>query len=183
MRGNKISEKLLLHRIRTKRDPQAFGELYDLYIDKIYRFIFFKVSSKEIAEDITSDVFLKTWNYLTDGKKREIKSFSGLLYRVARTSLVDFYRKQGREISRSEDLLQNIIIDDDQYKLIHNRYEVEQVLKVVSTMKRDYQEILTLRYIDELSVSEIADILEKKSTNVRVTIHRALKVLKKLIDS
>jgi len=70
-------EKLLVHKVQEKKDNEAFGELYDLYIEKIYRFVFIKLSNKEEAEDITSEVFLKTWNYLTaDKKQSEIKSFS-----------------------------------------------------------------------------------------------------------
>jgi RNA polymerase sigma-70 factor (ECF subfamily) len=89
---NKISEKLLLYRIQAKQDSEAFGQLYDTYVKQIYRFVYFKVSSREEAEDVTADVFLKTWNYLRENK--EVKSFSGLLYRVARTSIIDLYRSR-----------------------------------------------------------------------------------------
>ena len=67
----KMEEKALLFKIRTKKDSAAFGELYNLYVEKIYRFVFFKINNKEETEDITSDVFLKVWNYLIENRKKE----------------------------------------------------------------------------------------------------------------
>ena len=62
---NIFSESLIFQKLKYK-DKQAFGELYDYYVDDIYRFIFFRVNSKEDAEDLTSAVFLKTWNYFLE---------------------------------------------------------------------------------------------------------------------
>jgi DNA-directed RNA polymerase specialized sigma24 family protein len=73
---NKRSDTILLHRVEANHDPEAFAELYDRYVKQIYRFIYFKVSGHEEAEDLTADVFLKTWNYIQEGK--EVKSFSGI---------------------------------------------------------------------------------------------------------
>ena len=64
-----ISEKILLYLERTKQDPDAFSELYDAYVKRIYRFVYFKVSGHEEAEDITADVFLKVWNHIIEGKE------------------------------------------------------------------------------------------------------------------
>ena len=62
------AEKKLLYRLQYNQDPEAFTGLYDLYVKRIYRFVFFKVSSHEEAEDITSEVFLKAWRYITEKK-------------------------------------------------------------------------------------------------------------------
>ena len=98
----KISEKILLYKVQTKKDPEAYAKLYDLYVKRIYRFVFFKVSSEVEAEDITSDVFLKAWNYLNANK--EVKSFSGLLYRMARNAVIDLYRAKSNstEVTMAE---------------------------------------------------------------------------------
>ena len=84
---NTLQEKLLVYRLQTHKDTEAFAELYDLYIKRIYRFVFFKVGTHEDAEDIVSETFLRTWNVISEGG--ELKSFSGLLYRVARNLIVD----------------------------------------------------------------------------------------------
>ena len=60
-----FKEQLLLIRLK-KKDKDAFAQLYDLYVTSIYRFIFFKVPTRQDAEDLTSETFLKIWNYLSD---------------------------------------------------------------------------------------------------------------------
>lgn len=77
----KISEKNLALQASYERRPRAFAQLYTLP-KRIYSFVFFKVSNREEAEDITSEVFLKAWRYINE--KKDIDSFSGLLYRLAR---------------------------------------------------------------------------------------------------
>ena len=138
--------------------------------------------NKEEAEDITSDVFLKTWNYLTsDTHKDVIRSFSGLIYRIARNALVDFFRHKS---TRQECTLDTLEIEDtnNAFEKIEVHHEAEYVIRVLKKMKREYQEIILLRYVEELSIAEISDILNKKKTNVRVTLHRALVILKSLLQ-
>lgn len=176
----KVSEKLLLLKIKTKKDPDAFANLYDLYIEKIYRFVYFKVNNKEEAEDIVSDVFLKVWNYLIESKKREIESFSGLIYQITRNKVIDYYRKKAKEKNYSlEDVV--ILAPDKNFAKIETNLEVERLLKYIKKLKSDYQEVLMLRYIEDLGIGEIAKILDKKKTNVRVILHRATKKLKQII--
>lgn len=176
------TEKKLLYRVTEKKDPEAFGLLYDSYVSKIYRFIYFKVSNKEDAEDISSEVFLKTWNYLTQSKHGEIKSFSGLVYKIARNTLIDHYRKQGSKQEISLDMVTDVADIQDRYQEIDIKHEAQKILSVLKKMKREYQEVLLLRYIEELSVAEIAIILEKGQVNIRVTLHRAIKVAKNLLN-
>ena len=177
-----LIEKKLLYKIKKDRDAEAYGELYNLYIEKIYRFVSFKVSSRSEAEDLTSDIFLKAWNYLAEGKYGDIRNFSGFIYKVARTTLIDFYRKKGKEQLCSIEDLPEFGVEAVEYGSIHDRYEAEKILKAVKKMKREYQEIIILRYMDSLSGSEIANILGKSTVNVRVTLHRALQVLKHILQ-
>src|SRR3989338_11153519 len=88
----KIEEKILFYKIK-KNERQAFIKAYDLYIDQLYRFIYFKVGSKEEAEDLCSAVFLKAWNYILEKSLIEEKSLKALLYKIARNSIIDYYRK------------------------------------------------------------------------------------------
>ncbi|MFA6427554.1 MAG: RNA polymerase sigma factor [Candidatus Magasanikbacteria bacterium] len=185
MKSN-IGEKLLVYRVQQKKDKDAFAELYDLYIEKIYRFIYVKVSHKEQAEDLTSEVFLKTWNYLVGSASEKsdlsIKSFSGLIYKIARNSVVDFYRKNSSRAEYGLEAAEEIFVESREFETVQAKTEMEQMLRVLKKMKREYQEIVMLRYIEELSVKEIAEILGKNVIAVRVTLHRALQVLKKLME-
>lgn len=182
---HKFNEKKLVYRVRVHKDTEAFGELYDRYVSKIYRFIYLKVSHKEEAEDIASDVFLKTWNYLTDVQRetdKEIKSFSGLIYTITRTSLVDFYRSRARRKECTIEVLEAVAHDTNIEESTAREQQMEGVLKNLKMMKREYQEIIVLKYIEELSTTEISQILDKSAVSVRVTLHRALKILKKMLE-
>lgn len=176
----KIKERKLLFDVRTKKDKQAFGRLYDLYVEKIYRFVYFKVSNKEEAEDITSEVFLKTWNYLMENTEKEVVSFSGLIYRITRNGIIDFYRKKAKinEVSLEEGVekLSGVSLQED----METKSDVDRLMILIKKLKQDYQEVLILKHIEELSIAEIAEIVGKSSVSVRVTLHRAVNKLKEI---
>lgn len=173
----------MLLRLR-KKDPEAFGKVYDLYVEPIYRFIYFKVSSQQDAEDLTSEVFMKVWAYVSETDD-EIENLRALLYRSARNLVIDFYRKNSkREILPDEEVLLNIQDDKQQSLLqkIDEDIEMQNIEKVLRQLKNEYREIIMLRYIDELSINEIANILNKSKGSVRVILHRALKVARELSE-
>lgn len=179
-----INEKLLLYKVRIKRDPEAYGLLYDLYVKKIYRFVFFKINSREEAEDLTSEVFLKVWNYLVENSEQEIRSFASFIYRIARNQVVDFYRERAKRAAESPlDVVSEILAvgSGDIHKQLAVDSEMEAILKALKKMKLEYQEAVLLYYIEELSAGEVAQILGKSQISVRVTLHRALKKLKELL--
>ena len=180
--SSNLKEKLLLYRLQTEHDPDAFAELYDLYIKRIYRFVYFKVSSHEEAEDITADVFLKTWNYFTEHK--EVKSFSGLLYRIARNSIIDLYRAKAAAPTElvGEEMEAELGDGGKWYGELNARVENQQLLQSLKKLKQEYQEVVTLRYVDELEIDEIAAITGKGKIAVRVTLHRAINKLKELTE-
>jgi RNA polymerase sigma-70 factor (ECF subfamily) len=178
-----FSEKLLLYRLRTKNDPESYAKLYDAYVEQIYRFVYFKVSSKEEAEDITSEVFLKAWHFVQE--KKEITSFRGLLYRIARNCIIDLYRKKSAkpEAYLDDQLEAGLEVGDKGkwFKDISTKLESEKILEALKKLKQEYQEVITLRYVDELEIEEIAEIIGKGKVTVRVTIHRALNKLQQIL--
>lgn len=179
----KLNHKILLYRLQTKQDPEAFALLYDYYVKQIYRFIFFKVSNHEEAEDITSEIFLKVWHYINNGNK--VESFSGLLYKMARNSIVDLYRSRAKqpELLLDQNNQTNLSDQGDLKQGLSERTEINQIITCLRRLKQEYQEILTLRFIDDLKINEIAQITGKSRVAVRVTLHRALKKLKEIIVS
>ena len=187
MSRNTIAEKILLLKLRTTEDPEAFAKLYDIYAKRIYSFVFFKVSNREEAEDITSEVFLKAWRYINEKKK--IESFSGLLYRLARNCVIDLYRSRANQKKPlSIDAEIGIEIGDaGRWKEnlgdeLVNKLEMQKIVEALQKMKQEYREVVTLRYVDELEVSEIAEITGKGHIAIRVTLHRGLKKLKEILD-
>lgn len=178
-----LKEKWLLFRLKTKKDPDAFTELYDKYATRIYRFVYFKVSQTTDAEDITAEVFLKTWQYVNEHK--EIENFGGLIYQIARNLIIDFYRSRaaGPEQGLDETLLAKLADVKDTAAAAEVAMEAREVIAALQKMKNEYREVLTLRYVDELDIGEIARILNKSQVGTRVLIHRSLKVLRTILEN
>jgi len=178
----KVKSRLIVQRIQKGKDQDAFAELYDAYVEKMYRFISFKVGNRHVAEDLTSDLFLKLWEYLTRGKHTEIQSLNGLIYRMARNLVIDHYRKSAAVLECPVEDILHLSDATDLEDQVHLDIEVANILTQVKHLKQEYQEIILLRYIEELSIKEIADVMGKKRGNVRVILHRATKTLQELLD-
>jgi len=163
-----------------------FSKIYDQYVTKIYRFIYLKVSSQEVAEDLSSEVFMRTWETYkgqAQNPKSKIQNIQAYLYQVARNIVADHYRAKKIKIVSVEETIE--IVDSahslqDQAVL---SLEMDRIQKALATMQDDYQNLIIWRYLDELSVAEIAQITGKTEENVRVGIHRALQALKGKIVS
>lgn len=179
-----LTEKWLLYKIVTKKDAEAFGVLYNTYIDRIYRFVYFKLRSKEEAEDVTNDIFLRAWNYLISSDQKQIQSLSGFLYTIARNTVIDIYRQRAKKqvIHVEKEELEKIQSQENLEESLESKEKKSQIEKYLYTLKQEYQEVIILHYIEELSISEIAQMLGKKPLNIRVLLHRSLKKLKSLMN-
>lgn len=175
-----LKEKFLLFRIRAKKDPEAFGAVYDAYVKQIYRFIYFKVSSAEQAEDLTSEAFLKAWQYLKE--KRDVPNLQALLYSVARSVVIDHYRATSCErgtVSLDETIAdeRTDVASEKFLKDMETKFDTTLVLERLRHLKDEYRDVVIMRYLDEMSTGEIATVLGKNASNVRVLLHRATKAL------
>ena len=183
---SRLKEKFLLFRIRAKKDSDAFGELCDMYVRRIYRFVYFKVPSAEVAEDLTSETFLKAWRYLL--QKRDVPHLQALLYSVARSVVVDWYRSSANErgdVSLDEAITSELpgTGSEQLLRAIETDFDLTRVLEKVRGLKDEYREVLTMKYFDELSHREIASALGKSASHVRVIAHRAVKALSDALES
>ena len=165
---------------------KIFSKIYDQYIDKIYRFIFFKVGSREAAEDITSKIFVRGWDRFkkqdsNTGTKEVIKNPGAYIYQIARAELANYYREKSKfKIISTE----NTVVVDPRPDLAENEQLNSDIATLKSCLKqldKDYQDIIILRYIDGYSSGEIAKLLGKSKGAVRVMLHRALKELRNRI--
>ena len=130
---------------------------------------------------MTQEIFLKTWQHLVD--KKEIKSFQAFIFRIAYNSVVDHYRQNSSQelpleyVEEKEDATAI-----DQAAALDKKIDSQVLLEKIKQLNPDYQEVLLLRYLEGLSIEEIADIMQKEKNNISVTLHRALNKLKSLID-
>jgi len=161
---------------------EQFGQIYDQYIDKIYRFVYLKVSGQEIAEDITSKVFIKGWEAF-QGSKEGIKNPGAFLYQIARNAVVDHYREKGRANTVSVDASPEIKDPgtNEQDKAILSA-DINVVKKSIEKLKKEHQDIIIWHYLEDMPIADIAELLGKPAGTVRVELHRGLKALKGIIQ-
>jgi RNA polymerase sigma-70 factor (ECF subfamily) len=161
---------------------KEFSKIYDKYVEKIFRFVFLKVNSKEIAEDLTSETFLRTWEVFRNGNQK-IENISAFLYQTARNLITDYYREKGKVQIISPDLGRPIA--DPRQNLEKQAIlnsEMERVRKALSELDEDYQNAIIWYYLDELPIQEVANLLDRTVPATRVLISRAIKALREKLE-
>lgn len=184
--------------IEFSKKKKEFAEIYDKYVKKIFRFVYLKVDSVQLAEDITSETFLRGWQAYSktsanledfknnNGKNNKeispVKNPQAFLFQIARNLIVDYYRRRSRENIVSFNELGNIPDPKDSKKEIDMTYDMLRIKAAISQLKDEDQELIILRYVNELSIPEISKILNKTENATRVSISRALERLRKIIQ-
>lgn len=161
-------------------EQEAFSELYNLYFKKIYRFIYFRVSHKEAAEDLAEEVFIKLLGKLRSLK--DDKSFEGWLYQIARNLVIDYYRQKKSDVALQE--VENTLIYESN---ILDTLQLEERQKILLELMKDLsseqQIVLKLKFYEQLENAEIAALLNKNEGSIRVIQHRAITKLQELLKN
>jgi RNA polymerase sigma-70 factor (ECF subfamily) len=154
----------------AKRNAVAFARLYDEYMPAVYGYVYRRVSIRDAAEDITSSVFEKAMRGV--GGLREGASFKGWLYRIAGNCIIDYYRARGRH---PEAELEEAVAapDDDSARPIDELETRMAVMKLLDELPENHREILTLHYLEGLSVEEIAEVIGTRPQACYMRIYRA----------
>lgn len=161
-------------------DQAAFAALYDEFAQRLYAFIRIKVAATEQAEDILQEVFLKAWTGCRSLDTKDL-NFSAWLYKVTSNTINDYYRKNYREPQTvSIDEAAQIAGEDDPANNASRGLEKYVVRETLGQLPANYKEVIELRFLQDFSVADTAEILGKNSITVRVWQHRALKMLEKL---
>ena len=162
-----------------KGDHHAFESLYDTFADSVYRYIFFKVGDFD-AEDLTELVFLKVWE-ARSSYNPDKSAFKTWLFTIARNIVIDFYRSNKETLPLNEAIdIENTDLEGPK-QFAHKNIEEQGMKEALSNLEENYREVITLRYIEDLSYSEIADLLEKTESAIRVLHFRGLKKLKQVL--
>ncbi len=176
-----LTEKILLFRVRTSRDEQAFGKLYDLYKKELFRFARSRLPTNEDADDLSAHTFFTAWTIITTSHGAEDEHhFRGLIYHIARWAITDFYRKKKDDIS--VDALTNAGVQLADNKETPGKIEavadLSMLVRYLDRLKPEQKEVVILRYFQDMEYEEIAKRLEKNVNAVRVMLHRAIKELR-----
>jgi RNA polymerase sigma-70 factor (ECF subfamily) len=163
-----------------EKKRKEFSKIYDKYIDKIYRFIFLKVSSQEIAQDLCSETFLRGWQAFQD--KDDIENIQAFLYQIARNLVVDHYREKGRAEFVPVEVVPIVDPEGNLEEKAILRSDIDNIRTALVSLKEEYQNMIIWYYLDDLPISEIAKISEKSEGAVRVQLHRALESLRSAVN-
>ena len=162
-------------------DADAFGELYLLHLDAIYRYAYYRVGDAKDAEDITEQVFLKAGEALP-GYKQLGNPFTSWLYRIAHNVIVDHHRRQKPTVPMP--LPEKAGWESKQPTSLEQVIEAEEAAALSSAIARlseEQQQVITLRFIEGLNHAEVARIMDKSEGACRVIQHRALVALNRLL--
>jgi len=160
---------------------REFLAMYDELADPLFRHCFYKISDREKALDLVQETFARMWEYLSSGKKVEhLKSF---IYRIANNMIIDEYRKKK---SQSLDVLAEDGFDPEEESAVSAIVTSSEAKIAVSGIQRlpePYRQIMELRYIDGLSITEIAGVIRESENTVSVRITRATQKLRDILKT
>lgn len=172
---NKLIEQAI------KGRPSAFGSLYDYYQPKIYRFVLIKVGRREDAEDLTHEVFKSAWESIRTYKNLG-HPFSSWLYRIARNQIIDFWRTRRQEASLERIDPEYFVVPATAQFDVSDRMEMEKVQSAISKLKPAYQDVIVMRFVEDLPIKEVAATLDKSEGAIKLLQHRAIRELKKVLE-
>jgi RNA polymerase sigma-70 factor, ECF subfamily len=166
---------------RAKADPEAFGALYERYVSKIYNYLYYRTANAHDAEDLTARVFQRAILHLDRYTSRGLP-FSAWLYRIAHNLVANWHRDQGRrrhmaldEAERNHGLALQAEAPE---AVVESRQEHERLLAAIRLLPADRQQLLILKYVEQLSNAEIGVILNRSEGAVKSLYHRTLLALR-----
>jgi RNA polymerase sigma-70 factor (ECF subfamily) len=162
----------------THTYEQKTLDAYETYADDIFRYCLVRLYNRAEARDITQEVFLRTWRYITSGKN--IENPRAFLYKVA-TNLIITTNQKKQPVSL--DLLHEEGFDPgvDDHKRMETVSESVRVLQRLDELDSDAAELIRLRYVEDLMPKEIAEVMGTNENVISVRIHRAMKKLQELL--
>jgi RNA polymerase sigma-70 factor (ECF subfamily) len=172
-------ERELIRRAKSY-DPDAFAEIYERYYQRIYNYIYYRVSDGVTAEDLCSDVFVKALEAI-DSFTFQGVPFSAWLYRIAGNLVIDHYRRQSPHLDRFWQDGQPLTSGDNPSEHLEQKFDHQELRQALQGLTADQQQVIILKFVDGLSNSEVAQILGKTEGAVKSLQHRALASLGRLM--
>lgn len=176
----RLPDEARLIRQAQSGDAEAFAQVYDAYVERVYRYIYFRVSDEVMTEDLTSQVFLKAWESL-DRYKVGRSPYIAWLYSIARNLVIDHYRTRKENLSLEDVILQAPREDapDEQTEL---RFNLQAMRDGLQSLTEEQQQVLILRFIAGLPNENIAKMMNKREGAIRALQMRGLQTLAKYME-
>ena len=176
-----ITDEVALSRA-SQGDQEAFGLLYERYIDRIYSYIYYRTGNPYDAEDLTERVFLRAMHHIGRYRDRGLP-FSAWLYRIAHNLVANWHRDNSR---RKEIPLDDAVYtpqpgEQPEHELMVTE-ERERLVRVIRLLPEDRQQLIILKFVEHLSNSEIGEIMGRTEGAIKSLYHRTLLALRDELD-
>jgi RNA polymerase sigma-70 factor, ECF subfamily len=170
-----------LIQLAQRGDSQAFAELYNAYVDNIYRYIFYRVNVTTIAEDLTADVFMHALEGLPSYQDRSAPLLAWL-YRIAHARLVDYYRRTERAGQHENIDEIELGFEEDLDNSIMTTHQIDHIQAALRTLTADQQQVIILRFMEGYSLEKTAELMDKTTGAVKSMQLRALNALSRALE-
>jgi RNA polymerase sigma-70 factor, ECF subfamily len=170
--------------IPMEETKNAFLEAYNSHSDALFRFCFFRLNDRELAIDVMQDSFTKAWIAASE-KCLHINNIKALLYKIAGNLIIDEYRRRGRRepVASLDDLREDGY--DPGFSDTESQVDIldgKDAIKLISQIKEPYGEAVFMRYVQDLSLQEIAEITGETENTISVRVHRGISILRKIYN-
>ena len=165
----------------TGGDYEAFGELYSIYLERIYRYVFYQVRDKMTAEDLTEEVFLKAWKSIGSCRGKE-QTFSAWLYRIAHNHVIDNLRRQRKYVTTDTDI-EALAVNSDLAVEEEGKLDRQEMLDRITDLPQNQKQVIILKFIEGLDNQEIGQVMGKSQGAIRVLQMRALAALRQRLNT
>jgi RNA polymerase sigma-70 factor (ECF subfamily) len=158
-------------------DFEAFGELYGIYLDRIYRYVFYQLREKMAAEDLTEEIFLKAWRAIGSYKGKG-QAFSSWLYRIAHNHVIDEFRSRRKQMVSLEAEMEIATEVAEPQQEMERGLAEQEMLRLISCLPQEQKQIIILKFVEGLDNREIGQITGKSQGAIRISQMRALTALR-----
>lgn len=171
----------LVNSVVVSRDSDAFGELYDLFVERVYRYLYFRTGSHPEAEDLTEQVFLKAWEAI--GRYRwQGRPFLAWLYRLAHNAHIDHVRSQKPTTSLNNDDHPVELPSSAAAVELSRALDADLLARALGELTPDQQQVIVMKFLEGLDNEQIAQNLAKREGAIRALQMRALMSLRRVLE-
>jgi RNA polymerase sigma-70 factor (ECF subfamily) len=175
----RVDDEHLLVERAIGRDAEAFGELYDMHVVRVYRHIYYLVNSVSEAEDLTAQTFLQAWEAVDRYEDRGVP-FASWLLRIAHNLAISHLRSRHEGNQLHDGLMDQDSLRNPE-KVTERQADEERVRQAILQLGHEQRQVIILRFVEDLEYREVAEIVGKSVAAVRVIQHRALCTLRKVM--
>lgn len=175
-----VMDEAILVRMAQQGDREMFARLYEAYNSRIYRYVYFRVSDQGLAEDVTSDIFLKVWKNLNTYQGDQ-SAFMTWIYRIAHNTVIDYYRTRKAIVSMEDVREVKLCYYDDVEEKLDNQLQSQHLCTAMASLTKEQQQVLLLKFVTGMSTAEIAKKTHKQEGAVRALQMRGLQRLSKCL--